>query len=268
MKRLSLFALLLVVVASTAVAQTQYGTMSGQVVDSTQAVLPGVTVKIEGPDMQGTRASVTDSRGFYRFVPISPGDDYKLTFDLQGFKTLEVSGLIVDIDTDTPVNVTMEMAEFAGAIEVVSDRVVVDTTKTLVDTNIDFDLFDTLPNNRTYSAIIATSAGTRPGNNVFISGGSDDGNVYLVDGVDTTDPIWLTWGTQLNIDIIDEISVQRAGYTAEYGRSNGGIINMGAYGGTIQASMSTDVNSVIRYQSDFNHDEDGWSGGFADYPAS
>jgi len=225
MKR-SILIVCLLLLTSTAMAQTQYGTMSGLVVDSTDAALPGVTVRLEGPDMQGTRGTVTDARGFFRFVPVPPGKNYKATFNLSGFKTLEVSGLVVEIDTDTPVNITMEMAEFAAAIEVVADSVVVDTTKTLVDTNVNFDLFDTLPNNRTYSSIIAASAGTRPGNNVYISGGSDDSNVYLVDGVDTTDPIWLTWGTQLNIDIIDEIAVQRAGYSAEYGRSSGGVINM------------------------------------------
>lgn len=219
--------LCLLLLASTAViAQTQYGMMSGVVVDGTGAALPGVAVSLEGPDLQGTRTTVTDGRGFYRIIPVPPGDNYTVTFQLSSFKTVEVSDLIVDIDTETQVNATMELSEFAGTIEVIADRVVVDTTKTLVDTNVDFDLFDTLPQDRRFTSIIAASAGTRPGNNPQISGGSDDANVYLVDGVDITDPIWLTWGSQINIDTIDEVSVQRAGYTAEYGRSTGGIINM------------------------------------------
>jgi hypothetical protein len=251
MKRSLFFGLLLLLATSSAIAQTQYGTMSGTVVDSTDAALPGATVTIEGPAMQGTRVTVTDGRGFFRFVPVPPGDNYKLTFDLKGFKTVEVSGLFVRVDTNTPVNVTMEVAEFAASIEVVADSVVVDTTKTLVDTNVDFDLFDTLPQDRFYPSIIAEAPGTRPGNNPEISGGSADANVYLVDGVDTTDPIWLTWGTQLNIDIIDEISVQRAGYTAEYGRAGGGIVNMVTKSGGNKFSV---LARVVIADSDWSSD--------------
>jgi hypothetical protein len=251
MKRTFVLLCLLLLASSTAIAQTKYGMMSGVVVDSTGAALPGVAVRLEGPDMKGARATVTDARGFFRIIPVPPGDYYKVTFDLTGFKTVEVSNLIVDIDTETQVNATMELSEFAGSIEVVADRVVVDTTKTLVDTNVDFDLFDTLPQDRRYSSIIAASPGTRPGNNVQISGGSDDANIYLVDGVDTTDPIWLTWGTQLNIDIIDEISVQRAGYTAEYGRASGGIVNMVTKSGGNDFSV---LARVVIANSDWSSD--------------
>jgi YD repeat-containing protein len=155
------------------------------------------------------------------------------------------------MDTVTTANAELELSEFVDTIEVVADKVTVDTTKTLVDTNVDFDLFDTLPNDRSYSTIIAAAAGTRPGNNVQVSGGADDGNVYLVDGVDTTDPIWLTWGTQLNIDIIDEISVQRAGYSAEYGRSSGGIINMLTKSGGNELSI---LARVVIADSDWSSD--------------
>jgi hypothetical protein len=63
-------------------------------------------------------------------------------------------------------------------------------------------------------------------NNPNVQGNSGSANLYLVDGVDTSDPRVQTWGKALNFDTVAEVQVQTAGHTAEYGRAIGGIMNV------------------------------------------
>ena len=73
MRRVFFPVLLLLAAALPAVAQVQYGRVSGTVVDSGDAALPGATVTLAGPLMQGSRVAVTDAEGRYRFSLVPPG---------------------------------------------------------------------------------------------------------------------------------------------------------------------------------------------------
>src|SRR5262249_27866590 len=64
---------------------TTTGAINGKVTDATGAVLPGVTVAITSPAMQGTRTDVTKDDGAYRFSAIPPGE-YQVTYELSGFE--------------------------------------------------------------------------------------------------------------------------------------------------------------------------------------
>ena len=76
-------------VAATAGAQVQTGSIAGVVSDTSGAVLPGVVVTISGDRLiEGTQSFTTDTTGAYRFDRLPPGD-YRIKFELQGFKTVE-----------------------------------------------------------------------------------------------------------------------------------------------------------------------------------
>ncbi len=86
-KRLSAMIVTLLAVASMAAAQgTTTGSLSGTLTDASGAVLPGVTVTLSGPSLQGQRTVVTDEQGFYRFHNVPPGPDYTVTATLSGFR--------------------------------------------------------------------------------------------------------------------------------------------------------------------------------------
>src|SRR5262245_47976085 len=73
--------------AGGALAQgTTTGAIVGTLTDSTGAVLPGVTMTLSGPSLQGSRTTVTDELGVYRFRNVPPGTDYKLVAQLSGFR--------------------------------------------------------------------------------------------------------------------------------------------------------------------------------------
>jgi len=226
MKRLCFLSILVLLVALPAAAQVQYGSVSGTVIDSQGQALPGVTVTLAGPAMQGARTAVTDLNGGFRFMPIPPGDGYTLTFELAGFNTLENSGLVVNLGRDTAVSAEMSLSEFAETITVTADRVVVDTSKSTVDTTVDWNLMDSIPQARNFTDIMELAPGVRPGNNPYVNGGNNSSNVYMIDGVDTTDPRTQTWGTTLIFDTIAEVQLQTAAFQAEYGRATGGILNL------------------------------------------
>ncbi len=83
--------LLTLTLSSSAYAQgVQTGVLTGSVVDADGLVLPGVTVTVTSPSLQGARSTVTDSNGVYAVRGLPPGQ-YALTFELSGMKTVEAS---------------------------------------------------------------------------------------------------------------------------------------------------------------------------------
>lgn len=225
MRRFTYFSLALLLAAPLA-AQQQYGSIAGTVVDNQQQPLPGVTITLSGPAMQGTRVAITDTQGRFRFVPVPPGKDYTLKFELAGFNTLEQTGIIVNLGKETTVSAEMALSQFAEAITVTAEKIVVDTSKSTVDTTVDWTLVDTLATNRNFQTMMQMAPGVKAGNNPYVHGNSNDSNSYLIDGVETTDPRTNTWGTAINWDTIQEAQVQTAAFAAEYGRATGGIVNL------------------------------------------
>ncbi len=243
------YLLLAVLLAVPVWAQQQYGSIAGTVVDNQQQPLPGVTVTLSGPAMQGTRVAVTDTQGRFRFVPVPPGKDYTLRFELSGFNTLAQTGIIVNLGKETAISAEMSLSQFAEAITVTAEKIVVDTSKSTVDTTVDWTLVDTLATNRTFQTMMQLAPGVKAANNPNVHGGSGDDNVYLIDGVDTTDPRTATWGTAINWDTIQEAQVQTAGFAAEYGRATGGVINLVTKSGGNTFSL---LARVVKQDSDWN----------------
>ena len=94
--RILALALLTFVVSAPARAQVQTGSITGIVVDDSNAVLPGVTVSLSGEKLiGGTQTQTTDATGSYRFDRLPPGT-YRVVFELQGFKALERKDIVVD----------------------------------------------------------------------------------------------------------------------------------------------------------------------------
>ena len=249
MRRIAYFLLAFVLLAAPVLAQQQYGSIAGTVVDNQKQPLPGVTVTLSGPAMQGTRVAVTDAQGRFRFVPVPPGKDYTLKFELSGFNTLEQTGIIVNLGKETPILAEMSLSQFAEAITVTAEKIVVDTSKSTVDTTVDWTLADTLATNRTFQTLMQLAPGVKAANNPNVHGGSGDDNAYLIDGVDTTDPRTNTWGTAINWDTIQEAQVQTAGFAAEYGRATGGIVNLVTKSGGNNFSFTA---RVVKQDSDWN----------------
>ena len=154
-----LFIVLALAPAAAAVGQTvsaTTGAINGKVTDTSGAVMPGVTVSITSPSMQGTRSDVTKEDGVYRFSAISPGD-YQVTYELSGFEKQVRQGLRVGLGFTATVNVELRVASLTESVTVSGQSPVVDVATTKTSTNFDAQTLAALPNARDFWAILAAA---------------------------------------------------------------------------------------------------------------
>jgi outer membrane receptor protein involved in Fe transport len=227
----ALVALACAFLPAIAPAQTTTGTIEGKVEGQDGGTLPGVTVTLSGPGLIGSRVAATGAEGDYRLSLLPPGD-YRLSFELEGFGTQEVSAG-VSLGRTTTVNVTLSPA-VADEITVTSAAAVIDTASTTLGANLDSRAIETLPSGRNYSSVVQIAPGTSSDANpengsqgtLTVYGSTGAENSYLIDGVNTTGVEYGFQGKELNFEFIEAIDVKTGGYEAEFGRSTGGIVNV------------------------------------------
>lgn len=213
--------------ASTAFGQgLQTGVLTGTVTDQDGLVLPGVSVTVSSPALQGTRTTVTDGNGVYVVRGLPPGQ-YAVQFELSGMRTLEASqrvdlGLTARVDAqlqlDTLTETVTVTAEVPSMVTVVS-----------VGANYRGEMIDKLASPRTLQGVAELAPGltdnTPNAGQVTIAGGFAYDNQFLVDGVDVADNLFGTANNLFIEDAIEEVQVLTSGISAEFGRFGGGVVN-------------------------------------------
>jgi len=132
------------------------GSISGKVTDTSAAVLPGVSVAISSPSMQGTRTAVTAGDGTYRFQGVPPGD-YRIIFELAGFETAAREGVGVGLGFTATINMEMRLGSVVETVTVQGASPIVDVTSTKAATVFDAALIATVPNGRDFWSLLAVS---------------------------------------------------------------------------------------------------------------
>jgi hypothetical protein len=132
------------------------GSINGKVTDGTGAVLPGVTITISSPSMQGTRTASTSHDGTYRFPAIPPGE-YKITYELSGFSTVNREGIRVTLGFTATVNAELQVASLQETVTVSGESPVVDVSSTVTSSNFDYERLAALPNARDFWTVLAAA---------------------------------------------------------------------------------------------------------------
>lgn len=209
-------------------AQTT-GRVEGRVLDASGAVLPGTTLTLSGPNLQGVRTTTSDNEGHFRFLAVPPGS-YTVKADLTGFGTVEQTNVRVALDSTVTLDLSMNLASVTETVTVTETAPVVDVTSTTTGANFNTELFDHLPVGRNYQALALAAPSVTTGglgnNNPSVGGASAAENRYVVDGLDTTDPAFGTSNVSLPMEFIQEVEVKTGGYQAEYGGALGGVLNV------------------------------------------
>src|SRR5262245_18739817 len=213
---------------ATAVEQT--GDLVGTVRDEKAEILPGATLTLRGDNLLGERSTVTDTKGEFAFRSLPPGK-YTLKISFVGYQTIEQDGVTVNIGRTTTLPISLTKGEISESVTVLGKAPIVDTVRTTTQDNYGPDYLEQVQigsNGRDYLSVIANSAGTGPGDgaNPTVRGSTIGGNVYLIDGVDSTDPVTATFGTNFVYNAIQEVQFQTGGFNAEFGRATGGIVNV------------------------------------------
>jgi len=205
----------------------QTGTLRGSAQDSTDAILPGVTVTARSDALQGARTTVTDLNGNYEIIGLPPGQ-YTASFALQGFTTVD-DQVAVPLGGVATVNVTMLVGTVAEAIQVTA-QVPTPLTTTQTSQNIISEQIEQLPLGRTLFRIAELAPGltaNTPNNGqIAINGSFAFDNIYLIDGVDINDNFFGTANNLFIEDAVEEMQVLTSGISAEYGRFSGGVVNV------------------------------------------
>jgi outer membrane receptor protein involved in Fe transport len=210
-------------------AQTSPGTVKGIVVDKDGSPLPGATVTLENRSIGVVGlGGVTNAQGEFRITPVPPGKGYTLRVSLPSFQKIEFTLEVYGGKTVVQ-NVTLR-EEFKERIRVEGKEETVNTESTQVSTTITSEFISGLPILGTdYQDVLTLAPGVTDVNdsgNPNIHGARDTDVVTLVDGVSTTDPFDGHYGQNLNTESIEEIEVITAGAGAQYGRAQGGFVNI------------------------------------------
>jgi hypothetical protein len=211
--------------ASYGVAQTPTGTVSGHVVSPDGEALPGVSVSVASPALQGIRTVVSAVNGDF-VVPLLPPGEYTITFELSGFETLKEVRNVAGMQT-VSLNARMPLSAITAEVSVVAKaEPFVQTAQ--VAASFKQDLMATLPTNRTLDATVLMAPAvhaTGPRGAVSISGAQSYENLYTVNGVVTTENLRGSLFTLYIEDALQETTVATSGISAEYGRFGGGVVN-------------------------------------------
>jgi hypothetical protein len=227
------FALLVVlgIAGAPAFAQTT-GTIEGTVSDSNGGSLPGVSVDIRSPALLGTRSVVTDASGRYKFPAIPPGV-YTVSAALSGFTKAEKTNVRVPLGGTATVAITISVS-IKEEVVVTGEAPVVDTTSTTAGTAYTAAVMNKLPLGRNYADVVRQQPGVQEDNGetqgrslaLSVYGSTSAENLFLIDGVNTTNVIKGMQGKAINSEFVEEVEVKTGGYQAEYGRNTGGVVNV------------------------------------------
>lgn len=230
--RFALLGVLLASLSAGALAQSAssaVGSLGGQVKDETGAALPGASVAARSEERGVSRSGVTDSAGRFLFLNLLPGK-YDVTVTMSGFQTVTSTANTVENLKRTELTLTMKLGREAAAVTVTGEVPIVDKTNTTLETRLRAKEFEKMPVARSYQNLFLSAPGVNlpPGANPNpnVHGALSSNNQFLFDGVDSTDPTTGTFGQNLNFEAIQEVTIYTAGVSAEFGRAQGGIINV------------------------------------------
>jgi len=217
---------LLLLVTAPAMAQRTTGEIIGKVSDASGGVLPGVTVTLRGPAIQGAQTAVTSDTGVYRF-PVLPPGSYELEYALAGFSTVKRDGIGVAVGATVELDINLRVGTLEETVTVTGQSPVVDTATSQVSTSYNKEWVQNAPVRRfSYFDLINSAPGVSQTSNLGTTvtatslGSSTNENQYQIDGTVIGSDPWL------NTDTVEEIQVLQLGASAEYGNLQGAVFNV------------------------------------------
>jgi hypothetical protein len=232
MKRaLAVLACLVALASSTrAFAQgAQTGTITGTVQSADGLSLPGVTVTVTSPALQGMRTAVTDVNGVYILKGLPPGH-YTVNFEISSFRPATNNTIELTVGGTAEANQTMSLASVSETVNVVATSTPAALASPTVSQSYAKGELDTLPVGRTPAQIADLAPGLSSNSpnvgQVNISGATAFDNVFMINGVDINDNLFGTANNLFIEDAIQETNILTGAISAEYGRFSGGVINM------------------------------------------
>ena len=239
--RLGCCFLVLLAINSTASAQLVGGAIQGTVKDPQGAVLPGASVVVRNAGTGAQFEQVTDQSGHYQVLALAPGD-YEVTVSMTGFRSVAHRGIRLTVGQTAVIDTGLELGVVSEHLEVRGDAISVNLATGAVSGLVGEREIRDLPlNGRSFQQLALLQPGVQAalaaGNDVVggrtpkisINGARPEMNSFLLDGTDINNVYNKTPGSAagvlLGVEAVLEFQVLTNAYSAEFGRSAGGVFN-------------------------------------------
>ena len=243
-------------VATSALAQSNYGALRGIVTDVQGASVTNATVALTAEDTKISRTTTTNGAGEYVFSAVAPGV-YTVTVTTDGFKKSESRGIRIDAGNTIPLDVRLELGSMSQSVEVTAAEPIVNNGTSFNGQLIDSQKLQNLPNPGRNPFLFSkldnnvTPVGDPRFNRfqdqsgsstISIAGAPISSNNYAVDGIPITD--FSNRAVIIpSIESVQEVKVQANTYDSEIGRTSGGMFNT-----TLRTGSST-LHGVLQGQT-------------------
>jgi hypothetical protein len=225
--------------------QAVTGTINGLVKDPSGAVIAGAKVSVINTGTDITTNASTNEAGFYSVPQLIPGV-YTVRISTTGFKELERTGVVLDVDSVARVDAELAIGSTSETILVASDAAVLKTDKADLGGVISGQTLNRLPViNRNVSLLVeilpgalrSTSPafiGENPGSdtNGFVNGKGSGNNYHQLDGIENQETIQGVAMVNPNIDSLQEVKITTNSYDAEFGQVAGAVFQASTKSGT------------------------------------
>jgi len=234
-------------------AQVTGATLSGTVTDPSGGVVAAAQISIKDNATGIVREVTSDSAGLYSAPNLTPGN-YEVRVSASGFSTAVQSNLALAVGAQQQLNFALKVGAQSQTVQVTEAAPQVELTSSTLTGQVESETVRELPlNGRDWTSLAQLQPGVKPieaqmsydtsarGNRGFgaeltISGQRSTFNNYRIDGIGVTDYAMASpgnvIGVVLGVDAIEEFSVLTGGFSAEYGRAVGGVVNAVSKSGT------------------------------------
>src|SRR6266851_2807897 len=239
--------LLLAGLTTFAQSQATTGNIEGRVVDTNGAAIPGVTVTATNQETGLAKTADTDTEGIYRIIFLPPGKYRVTTGGTKGFAGADYGNVTVTVGGQTPLDIQLRVGGTTTMVDVAAEGQIVETTRTAVSSTVNERAIQNLPvNGRNFLDFATLTPGvirdpTRSGD-LAVGGQKGTFNSLQVDGADNNNTFFgQSFGRtgtrppyQFSEESVQEFQVNQNGFSAEFGRAGGAIINVVTKSGTNQ----------------------------------
>jgi hypothetical protein len=243
--------LLLLALALPTFAQSNYGVISGTVMDAQHLPIAGAAVQLTAISTSSIRHVTTNQQGLFEAPALLP-DDYELKIEANGFAAATQS-VRLEVGQKVALGINLSVVGMKEGVNVTAGNEVLRTTDASVGEVIEPQSIRELPlNGRMLIDLVLTVPGAhvgfgaqtgstnplywRPGQRsaVVIGGSRPNANFFLLDGATNTDPTFNTQNLSPSPDAVKEFQVETSSYTADMGGAGGGQINIVTHSGSSQ----------------------------------
>jgi hypothetical protein len=265
----------LFLIVSAMFAQSDRGSITGTVFDSTGAVVAGAAINATNVETGAVYPTLSTATGNYTIPQVPPGP-YEISVGVPGFKSFVRSGVTVAVAQTLRIDVSLEVGASSEAVTVRADAALLKTDSGDLSHNVTVQTLNDLPILGTGAAQAGSSGIRNPTNvaelipgtfyapnaNIRVNGAPTNSEAIRVEGQDATNQLinFAQAETQPSVDAIQEVAIQTSNFAPEFGTVGGGLFNVTMRSGTNQyhgSGYDYFVNEALNAGTPFTDDGHG-----------